>query len=170
LNVRRGHAHRQDSRVVVSAKIDEAFAFLVDPRNMRVLDPPWTDFRFVSGPAMEFGLGSEREHTFRWSGIPVYLRIRVTAFEPPTLLVLDQVVGPWQSYRLALTFQRVPGGTEITEQEDVRAMPGFLDHLVHRLFVVRQLRAIAAFRREALLTHLGAGLSFVEATRPAVHG
>jgi hypothetical protein len=150
---------------LVSAGIDDAFAFLADPRSVPSLEPSWTDLRFVTGPPRSFGLGSEREYIFRWSGFPVYLRLRVAEFEPPRRLTLEQVVGPWQSYRRAFTLRPVPGGTEIAEQDDFRGAPGPIDHLVHRLVVARQLRAIAAFRHEALVRHLGAHAPFAAAKR-----
>jgi hypothetical protein len=150
-----GYAYGQRWDVVVSAGIDQAFAFLADPRSRAALESPSTDTRFVPGPPRDLGLGSEWEYIFRWWGFPVYLRLRVTEFDPPTRLVLDQVMGPWQSYRSALTLRRVGGGTRIAGQDDFSGGPGVFDHLVHRLVAARQVRAITRFRRDSLLRRLG---------------
>lgn len=155
IDVRRGYAYRRHWRTVVSASIEDAFTFLADPRTLPLLDPPGIETRFVSGPPRDFGLGSEREYVFRWSRFPLYLRLRVTEFEPPKRLVLEQVLGPWQRHDHAFSLNRGRDGTEIAEQADVCAPPGVIEELVHRLFVARQMRAIAAFRRDALLRHLG---------------
>jgi hypothetical protein len=151
----RGYAYREDARIVVAAGVDEAFAFLADPRTLPLLDPPRLDTRFVPGPLRDFGLGSEREYVFRWSRFPLYLRLRVAEFEPPRRLVLAQVLGPWQRFVHTFDLRRVGDGTEIAEQGEARISPGVTEALVHRLIVARQLRAVAVFRHEALLRHLG---------------
>jgi hypothetical protein len=155
----RGYAYREDVRIVVAAGIDEAFAFLADPRTLPLLDPPRLDTRLVPGPPGDFGLGSEREYVFRWSRFPLYLRLRVVEFEPPKRLVLAQVVGPWQRFVQTFGLRCVEDGTEIADQAEARSSPGVTEALVHRLIVVRQMRAIAAFRRDAFLRHLGAHAS-----------
>jgi hypothetical protein len=151
----RGYAYREDARIVVAAGIDEAFAFLADPRTLPLLDPPRLDTRFVPGPPRDFGLGSEREYVFRWSRFPLYLRLRVAEFEPPRRLVLAQVLGPWQRFVQTFGLRRVEDGTEIAEQGEARFSSGVIEGLVHRLIVARELRAITAFRHVALLRHLG---------------
>ncbi len=160
-----GYAYGQRWDVVVSASIDDAFAFLADPGSLAAIEPPSTDMRLVPGPPRVLGLGTESEYIFRWWGFPVYLRIRITEFEPPTRLVLEQVVGPWQSCRHAFTLGRIGGSTAIAGQDDFRGRPGVIDHLVHRLFVARQLRAIIRFRHEALLRRLGRPIALEAAVR-----
>jgi hypothetical protein len=163
---RRGYAYRYDQETLVLAHIDDAFAFLADPRSVSLRAPARMGVRFVAGPPRDLGLGSEREYIFRWSGIPVYVRLRVTEFEPPDRLALRQVLGPWQSYGRSFTLRRVPGGTSIAEHVDFRAMPGVLDHIVHRLVAARSLAEAAAVGRTALLRHLG---GYAPASE-AVHG
>ena len=151
----RGFRYRRYRETVVAAKIDEAFAFLAHPDAMVLLDVPWTGIRLVSGPPRPLGLASEREYIFRWSRIPVYLRVRVTEYDCPYRLSIDQVLGPWRRFRNVSTLRSFPGGTVIGEETDVVAMPGVVDHVVHRLKVARQLDAIDAYRHGALLRHLG---------------
>jgi hypothetical protein len=150
-----GYAYGVRWEIMVSAGIDEAFAFLADPRSLAAIEPPSTAMRFVPGPSGDLGVGTEWEYIFRWWGFPVYLRVRVTELDPPTRLVLEQVVGPWQSCRHALTLQRIGGGTRIMGDDAFRGRPGLVDHLVHRLVAARQLRAIVTFRREAVRRRLG---------------
>jgi hypothetical protein len=161
----RGFGYRQRWRAVVSASLEETFAFLADPRSLPALEPAWTDMRFVPGPARDLGLGSEREYVFRWSGFPVYLRLRVTEFEPPRRLVLEQALGPFQACRRAFTLRSLQAGTAIAEQYDFRAMPGVLTGLVIRLVVARQLDEIAKFHHEALIEHLRTRVSLA-----GIHG
>jgi hypothetical protein len=161
----RGYHYGHHQAIVVSAKIDHAFDFLADPAAIPLLDPPWTGARLIPAPGAASAPGDEREYVLRWLEIPVYLRIRVAEFEHPHRLVLEQALGPWQSFRQVFALRAVEEGTEIAETIDVRAMPGVVDHVVHRLVVARQLRAIDAFRRTALLRHLGAPAPRPQATR-----
>jgi len=155
-DARGGYRYLQDRETVVAARIEDAFALLARPDALALLDPPWTDVRFMRGPSARSGPGAEREFVFRWSGVPLYLLLRISEFEPPHRLVIEQALGPWREFRIAATLRSVPGGTAIVERTDVLAMPGAVDHALHRFVVARQLRAIDAFRHEALLRHLGA--------------
>jgi hypothetical protein len=152
----KGYRYRQQQRTVVAATIEDAFDFLADPATLPLLDPPWVDMRLMPGPSRGCGVDSEREYLFRWSGILVYLLMRVAACERPHRLVLEQVLGPWQSFRQTFALRPRPEGTEIADDTEIRAMPGVVDHVIHRLVVARQVRAIEAFRRAMLGRYLGA--------------
>jgi uncharacterized protein YndB with AHSA1/START domain len=149
---RAGYRYEHRREVVVAAPIDATFAFLADPP---LLEPRWTSMQFVPGTPRDLGPGSEREYVFRWAGIPVYFRIRAAEYEPPFRLTLEQVLGPWQSHVRRITLSRDGAGTRVTEHDEVCAPPGVVDHVMHRFVVARQLAGVGAFRRDALLRHLG---------------
>jgi hypothetical protein len=152
---RTGYRYEHRREVVVAAPIDQAFAFLADPQSVPLLEPPWTRMQCMPGTPRDLGLGSEREYVFRWARIPVYFRIRATEFEPPFRLALEQVLGPWQSHVRRIALRRDGAGTRVTEHDEFCAPPGLVDHVMHRFVVTRQLASIGAYRRGALLLHLG---------------
>ena len=94
------------------------------------------------------------EYVFRWSEIPVYLRIIVAEFEPPVRLVLSQAQGPWQSFIHSVTLRRTSNGTVVSELMRFRAAPGPFERVLHGFLIQRQFRKVIDFRKRALADQL----------------
>ena len=85
----------------------------------------------------------------RWS-----LTSRITAFEPPTMFIDEQVSGPFRSFRHEHRFRPVDGGTLMTDDWLHLAPFGALGRLVDRLVLDRYMRGLlrtrnAGVKREA---------------------
>jgi ligand-binding SRPBCC domain-containing protein len=145
-----GYVYQFELETSVEAMAADAFAFLSDPHTLPLLDPPWLRAQLLSAAAGPVRQGSEMEYIFRWSGIPVYLRLVVTEYESPLRLVLSQAQGPWQSFCHSITLHPAGNGTVVAERMQFQAAPGVFERLMHRLVVQRQSQAVVDFRKQAL--------------------
>src|SRR5258706_4793567 len=135
--MRSGYSYQLESETQVEAPAEEVFAFLSDPGSLPLLDPPWLKVQLLSATPGSVCAGSEMEYIFRWSEIPVYLRMVVTEAEPPRQLVLSQAQGPWRSFQHSITLRPVADGTVITERLQFETAPDLFGGLLHR-WVIRR--------------------------------
>ncbi|MEA2537040.1 MAG: hypothetical protein QOF11_1274 [Chloroflexota bacterium] len=78
------------------------------------------------------------------------LTSRITAFEPPTMFVDEQVSGPFRSFRHEHRFQPTAGGTLMTDDWQHVAPFGALGRLADRLFLDRHMRGLLRTRNTTL--------------------
>jgi ligand-binding SRPBCC domain-containing protein len=152
--MRSGYTYQLESETQVAATAEEVFSFLSDPGSLPLLDPPWLKVQLLSATSGKFCAGSEMEYIFRWSEIPVYLRMVVTEVEPPLKLVWSQAQGPWQSFHHSMTLEPVRDGTLITERFQFETAPDLFGSLLHRWVIRRQFRDVIGFRKQALIDRL----------------
>ena len=145
-----GFSYHLERAVFVGAGLQETFEFLSDPRTLPQLDPPALKVQLLNWSPGPVRAGSEAEYIFRWSGIPVYLRIVITDYQPYDRIVIEQVQGPWQSYRYVCMLRAVLSGTEVSERAEVRARPGLFERALHMSLVKRQTWEILVFRQKRM--------------------
>jgi ligand-binding SRPBCC domain-containing protein len=114
-----------------------------------------TNERAIAGRMSgRIGPGETVTWTARHFGRTWSLTSRITAFEPPTMFVDEQVSGPFRSFRHEHRFQPTAGGTLMTDDWQHVAPFGALGRLADRLFLDRHMRGLlwtrnATLRREA---------------------
>jgi ligand-binding SRPBCC domain-containing protein len=79
------------------------------------------------------------------------LTSRITAFEPPTRFVDEQVSGPFAWFRHEHRFEAVPGGTRVIDDWEHAAPFGPIGKIVDALVLGRLLRRLLAQRNAALV-------------------
>ena len=138
---------RLDSELSLALPRAEVFPFFADAFNLEAITPPWLRFRILTPHPIEMGVGTLIDYRLRLHGIPVRWQTAITAWEPPSRFVDEQLVGPYRRWVHEHTFEDRGGATLVRDRVDYEVTGGAL---VERLFVQRDLERTFAFRRAAL--------------------
>lgn len=126
---------------------DNVFAFFSDAQNLDLITPPWLHFRTVTPRSGEMRIGVVMDHRLRLHGFPVRWRSQITAWDPPSRFVDEQVRGPYRLWIHEHRFEEQNGGTLV--HDHVRYAV-FFDFLIHKLFIRPDLERIFAYREKKL--------------------
>lgn len=131
----------------------EVFAFFADAGNLEALTPPFLRFHIETPRPVELRPGALIEYRLRVHGLPIRWKTRITAWEPPSRFVDEQLRGPYRLWVHEHTFEDAPGGGTFVNDR-VRYRPPF-GRLANWLVVERDVRSIFRYRSEALLRLFG---------------
>lgn len=135
------------SEVHLSTPRDRVFERFSAPATLESLSPPWVHCRMIGPAPAVMALGATIEYRFRLHGVPIRWVAGITMWNPPDVFVDEQVRGPYRRWTHTHTFV-AKGDTTIVGDRIEFAAPG--GKFIER-WVVRDLRRIFLFRREALL-------------------
>ena len=126
---------------------DEIFPFFADAGNLECITPPWLHFRMVSELPIVMREGALLSYRLRVHGIPLGWTTKITAWEPPSRFVDEQLSGPFRFWVHEHTFEPTSRGTMVRDQVEYRVPGGAL---VNRFFVRPDIERIFAYRQEQL--------------------
>jgi ligand-binding SRPBCC domain-containing protein len=126
---------------------DEVFRFFSNAANLEALTPPWLHFHIIT-PDVAIRSGTLIDYRLRLHGIPFTWQSEISSWEPPHRFVDEQRRGPYRRWVHTHTFAEERGGTRIGDAVEFEVP---FERLVG-WYVMRDVRKIFAFRRQALLT------------------
>ena len=139
--------------VVLPRSPEDVFAFHADVRNLpRLMPPPGARVvraavPTVAGDVQEIALGPRRLGV-RWQA-------RIEVFDPPRLVVDEQVRGPFRRFRHHHAVLPHDAGTLLVDVVDFRFFPGAIGAALDQLVVKPVLRALFAYRHKRTRALLG---------------
>ncbi len=142
--------YRLTTELVVPRSRAEVFEFFGDALNLEAITPPWLHFHVLTPRPIAMRAGALIDYCLRLHGVPLRWRTKITAWEPSTFFIDEQLSGPYRLWRHEHTFTDVADGTLVRDQVDY-AVPG--GALAHWLLVKRDVRTIFKYRRDALQQH-----------------
>lgn len=137
---------------------DEVFPFFADAANLNLLVPEYLRFGILTPPPIEMRRSTLIDYRLRLRGIPVRWRTLISAWEPPSRFVDEQVRGPYRLWRHEHRFEDRDGGTLCIDHVDYAVPGGVLEPLIHRLLVRRDVEHIFDYRRRRMTTLFPAAL------------
>ena len=140
--------------MISPVSLQEAFAVFENPYNLAKITPPWLNFRILT-PNLQMRLGAEIDYEFRWMGIPLRWKTRITEYEPPFHFVDEALKSPYLLWRHRHTFRALPQGALISDRVDYALPFGILGSAAHRLIVRHQLDEIFNYRQKVIAQLLG---------------
>ena len=135
------------SAVLIPRTPEEVFPFFADARNLDLLTPPWLHFQILDPGPIPIQAGTEIDYRLRVRGVPLRWRSRITAWDPPSLFVDEQVRGPYRRWIHQHRFRPVEGGTLVEDRVRYAVWGG---RLVDRWLVAPDLSRIFRYRRDRL--------------------
>jgi ligand-binding SRPBCC domain-containing protein len=144
--------HEFRTELWLPRRIDEVFAFFLDPANLDAITPPWLSFRTITPGPIDMRAGTILDYKLRIRGVPIRWRSQITAWEPPHRFVDEQIRGPYRLWVHAHSFERQNGGTLMCDHMRY-AVP--FDWLLYKRFVRPDVERIFAYRRECLQRRFG---------------
>ena len=132
---------------------ETVFPFFADARNLEAITPPLLRFRVLTPGPIEMRVGTHIQYRLRVRGLPVSWQTLIQAWEPPHRFVDVQIRGPYALWHHTHEFVATADGTGTLMTDRVRYAVGFgpLGSLAVRALVRRDVEAIFAFRREAIV-------------------
>jgi hypothetical protein len=129
------------------------FPFFADARNLEAITPPLLRFRVLTPEPIEMRVGTHIQYRLRVRGIPVLWQTLIQAWEPPHRFVDVQISGPYAVWHHTHEFVATEDGEGTLMTDRVRYAVGFgpFGELAVRALVRRDVEAIFAFRREAIV-------------------
>jgi len=150
-----GRLYRLHRRQVVPRSRDEVFAFFARPENLAAITPASLGFELLTPSPVAMRLGTLIDYRIRLLRMPVRWTTYISAFDPPEMFIDVQLRGPYSFWHHTHRFEQVEQGTVI-EDEVLYLLPFVpLGHLVHFLWVRKELERIFAYRRERIAQMFG---------------
>ena len=143
--------HRIDTTHHLRIRLDEAWAFFSDPRNLGRITPPSMRFEILSPLPARVYPGLLITYRVRpLLGLPVTWITEITQVVEPRLFVDEQRFGPYRFWHHLHMFREVDDGTEMRDIVHYALPIGILGRAAHGLLVAPRLREIFEFRRRRL--------------------
>jgi uncharacterized protein (TIGR01777 family) len=147
---RRRPAYVLRARTVLDRPIDEVAPFFAAAENLELITPPDLSFAIATPTPIAMRAGATIDYRIALAGVPMRWRTVIERWEPGRLFVDAQHRGPYRAWWHEHRFTP-DGGRTIMEDVVYYAPPlGVLGRLANRAFVARMLRAIFAYRAQAV--------------------
>ncbi|CAM4346209.1 SRPBCC family protein [Zobellia roscoffensis] len=134
----------------------EAWTFLSDPNNLKVITPEHMGFKILSGDDRPMFPGQIIQYTV--SPFPGYTTkwvTEITHVKEGEYFVDEQRFGPYALWHHKHFIKPVNGGVEMEDIIDYKIPFGILGQLAHPLLVKKQLKQIFSFREQKLIERFG---------------
>ncbi len=133
--------------LIVPAKLADVFKFFSDAHNLDRITPKFLRFQVLTPAPIAMKEGARIEYALRLRGIPIRWTSEITVWEPPYRFVDTQIKGPYRSWIHEHRFEELGSDTKVIDEV---AYDFFGGHLVHALFIRRDIAHIFDHRSESL--------------------
>ena len=139
-----------------------------NPRNLALITPKWLGFEVLSSGDLTMRVGLEIDYRFRWLGLPMRWRTRITEYDRLNHFVDEGIQSPYQLWRHRHEFFDSSGGTEVRDSVRYALPLGVFGRMAHRTSVKRQLLGIFEYRQRTLNDYWGGNTSIIWPTIQAL--
>jgi len=136
--------------------LDEAWEFLTDARNLKLLTPPELEMKVLYGTERGMYAGQLIEYSVK--PLPFYRTnwvTHITQVKEKEYFVDEQLYGPYATWHHKHFIKAIPGGTLMEDVIHYKLPFGPLGKLAHGLLVKEKLNDIFRFRESALIEKFG---------------
>jgi ligand-binding SRPBCC domain-containing protein len=143
--------------IFLRASLDEVWAFISSPENLKKITPPSMGFEITSGKIPEkMYPGLIISYTVRpFARIPMTWVTEITHVEERKYFVDEQRLGPYAFWHHQHWIEPSGDGVKMTDIVSYSPPFGFLGRIANGLIIKPQLDTIFGFREKALLHHFG---------------
>jgi ligand-binding SRPBCC domain-containing protein len=136
--------------------LEEAWEFLSNPANLKVITPEYMTFKIISGADRPMYSGQIIEYIVTpLLGIKTSWVTEITHVEPLKYFVDEQRFGPYALWHHKHFIKEIEGGVEMEDLVHYKVPFGFLGKLVHPFLVKPKLQEIFNYRTQALESKFG---------------
>ena len=153
---KQGQIYQLSAKINLPIGLDEAWHFLSDPSNLKVITPDYMGFQIISKiePAMYAG----QMISYKVSpllGLKLNWLTEITHVDDKKYFVDEQRIGPYSMWHHKHFLKEIEGGTEITDVVHYKLPLSFIANRFHSILVKPKLKEIFEYRTNALLTMFG---------------
>ncbi len=136
--------------------LEEAWEFLSNPKNLKVITPDYMGFKTLSGDDRPMFAGQIIQYIVTpVMGIPMKWVTEITHVQDKKYFVDEQRFGPYSLWHHKHFLKEIPGGVEMEDIVDYKVPIGILGQMVHPFLVKPKLKEIFDFRRQKLIALFG---------------
>ena len=125
---------------------EQVFEFFSKAENLDKVTPNWLNFKIITSTPIEMKKGAIIDYKLKLYGMPVKWQTEITEWQPPYRFIDVQVKGPYRLWVHEHIFEERDGGTLMTDRVQYLAPGYFLEPIVHKLFVQRDVDRIFRHR------------------------
>jgi ligand-binding SRPBCC domain-containing protein len=131
--------------------VNEAWEFLSDPKNLKVITPDYMGFNILSGADRPMYAGQIIQYIVTpVLGIKTKWVTEITHVIDKQYFVDEQRFGPYALWHHKHFIKEINGGVEMEDIIDYKIPLGFLGQLAHPILVKPKLEEIFNYRKEKL--------------------
>lgn len=136
--------------------MDEAWKFLSNPKNLKIITPDYMSFDIISGAEKPMFAGQIIQYLVTpIFGIKTKWVSEITQLKDKEYFVDIQLYGPYSLWHHKHFVHEIEGGVELEDIIDYKVPLGFLGQLVHPFLVKPKLEEIFNYRQQKLLELFG---------------
>ncbi|MFC4097843.1 SRPBCC family protein [Euzebyella saccharophila] len=134
----------------------QAWEFLSDPKNLKVITPDHMGFHILSGADRPMFQGQIIQYKVSpFPAVNTRWVTEITHVKEGEYFVDEQRFGPYALWHHKHFIKEIEGGVEMEDIIDYKLPMGILGQLAHPLLVKKQLRQIFSFREQKLIELFG---------------
>lgn len=135
---------------------EEAWIFLSNPKNLKVITPDYMKFEILNGDDKEMYAGQIIEYIVTpVLGIKLKWVTEITHVVEGEYFVDEQRFGPYSLWHHKHFIKEIPGGIEMEDIVHYKLPFGIIGRLAHPIIVKSKLKKIFEFRRNKLIELFG---------------
>ena len=152
----KGSVYRLHTKQVLPISKSEAWDFLSDPANLKLITPDYMGFHILSGADRKMFAGQIIQYIVTpVLGIKTNWVTEITHVIDHEYFVDEQRFGPYTLWHHKHFLKEVDGGVEMEDIVDYKLPFGFLGRLIHPFLVKPKLNEIFDFREKKLFELFG---------------
>jgi ligand-binding SRPBCC domain-containing protein len=128
--------------------LSEVFDFFSKAENLNEVTPPDLHFNILTPLPIDMKKGALIDYRIKLFGIPFGWRTLISAWEPPYRFVDEQIKGPYKLWHHEHTFEEKDGYVLMIDHVQYLSPGWFLEPIIDKLFVSKQLEYIWNYRAE----------------------
>ena len=152
----KGIVYRLHTKQNIPISLQEAWDFLSDPKNLKVITPDYMGFNILSGADRPMFAGQIIQYIVTpILGIKTNWVTEITHVVEKQYFVDEQRFGPYALWHHKHFLKEIPGGVEMEDIVDYKIPFGALGRLMNPILVQPKLNEIFEFRRKRLIELFG---------------
>jgi len=153
---KQGQIYQLSAKINLPITIDEAWKFLSDPGNLKVITPDYMGFKIISGTDRAMYAGQIISYKVSpLLGLKMNWVTEITHVDDRKYFVDEQRMGPYSMWHHKHFLKEIEGGTEITDVVHYKLPISIIANRFHSILVKPKLKEIFEYRTKALLTMFG---------------
>lgn len=136
--------------------VEEAWKFLSDPNNLKIITPDYMGFEIISGADREMYAGQIIQYIVTpIAGIKSKWVTEITHVKKNEYFVDEQRFGPYALWHHKHFIKEINGGVEMEDIIDYKVPFGILGQCIHPFLVKPKLKEIFKYREKKLIELFG---------------
>jgi len=154
---KQGQIYQLSAKINLPVGINEAWRFLSDPGNLKVITPDYMGFHIISSTDEAMYAGQIISYKVSpLLGIKLNWVSEITHVENLKYFVDEQRIGPYSIWHHKHFLKEIDNGTEMTDIIHYKLPLSFIANRFHSILVKPKLTEIFEYRTNALITKFGA--------------